>query len=57
MSELKQAIEDVRAQHVQRSCVPGKWRVWRENNDVKIEVFAYALNVKSFSLPDSTKGA
>lgn len=30
MSELEQAIADVRKGHAQRICSPGKWVVWRE---------------------------
>lgn len=36
---MKRAIKDVAAGHAQRICVPGKWRVWRNGDDVKCEVF------------------
>lgn len=39
MTTLQQAIKDVSAGRAQRICVPGEWRVWRENGVVKSEIF------------------
>jgi|GEM_PF-2959701 len=36
---LKQAIADVEAGKAQRICVPGQWRVWRDGDQVKHEIF------------------
>jgi hypothetical protein len=38
ITDVEQAIADVEAGRVQRVCVPGKWRVWRECDTVHIEV-------------------
>ncbi|WP_277350561.1 hypothetical protein [Novosphingobium olei] len=38
--DLAAAIEQVRARHCQRIAVPGKWKVWRDGDQVKHEVFA-----------------
>ena len=35
---MNEAIKDVAANHFQRICVPGKWRVWREDDKVKHEI-------------------
>ena len=37
--DLKNAIADVTAHKAQRICAPGKWRVWREDGIVMIEIF------------------
>ena len=39
MTYLMQAISDVKQGKAQRICVPGKWRVWREGDQVKHEIF------------------
>jgi uncharacterized lipoprotein YmbA len=39
---IKRAIQDVTAGHAQRICVPGKWRVWRDGDQVKHEIFQMA---------------
>jgi len=36
---MEQAIRDVLAGHAQRICVPGQWRVWRDGDEVKYEIF------------------
>lgn len=37
---LPEAIADVRAGHAQRIAAPGQWRVWRDGDAVRWEVFA-----------------
>jgi hypothetical protein len=37
-TDLLCAIRDVAAGRCQRICAPGKWRVWREGEQVKFEV-------------------
>ena len=37
--DIAKAIADVTAGHVQRICVPGQWRVWRDGDQVKHEIF------------------
>jgi hypothetical protein len=36
---LSEAIREVLDRHAMRICVPGKWRVWRDGEHVKHEVF------------------
>lgn len=38
MIPMQQAITNVAANRAQRICVPGKWRVWREGEQVKYEI-------------------
>ncbi len=42
MTTMQQDIAEVRANHAQRICVPGKWRVWREGDTVKHEILQNA---------------
>ena len=39
MTDLQQAIKDVEQGKAQRICVPSKWRVWRDGDKVKQEIF------------------
>jgi hypothetical protein len=40
MPDLDEAIADVRAGRVQRVCSPGQWLVWREGDEVRVEIMA-----------------
>jgi hypothetical protein len=37
---MEQAIRDVAAGRMERVCAPGQWRVWRDGDAVRVEVFA-----------------
>lgn len=36
--KLLEALMDVRNGRAQRICVPGKWRVWRKDDEIKFEL-------------------
>ncbi len=38
-----QAVREVIANHAERICKPGKWRVWREGQLVKSEILKGAV--------------
>lgn len=38
-SDMQEAIAAVKAGRAQRICAPAKWRVWREGDRVRFEVF------------------
>lgn len=38
MMDLQAAIWDVSLGHCERIAAPGKWKVWRENGQVRFEV-------------------
>jgi hypothetical protein len=38
MTDLEQALADVRAGHAERICTPGKWVVWRDESGVRVRV-------------------
>jgi hypothetical protein len=40
IDDLVDAIRDVAANRCKRIAAPGKWRVWREGEQVKFEVLA-----------------
>lgn len=44
MTDLQQAIKAVMQGKVQRICAPSKWRVWREGNKIKHEIFERAVS-------------
>jgi hypothetical protein len=39
MNDLAKAIADVTVRKAQRICAPGKWRVYRKNGSVMVEIF------------------
>jgi hypothetical protein len=42
MIDFMLAVLEVSQHKAQRICAPGKWRVWRENNQIKCEIFEKA---------------
>jgi hypothetical protein len=44
MTKIKKAIKDVMQRRAQRICVPGQWRVSREGDTIRIEIFERAVS-------------